>query len=67
MRPAAFPLSCAAATGNHPSVRSAIRSSAHNETKLAASQASAMSVNGQSRWESDRHEPNTAKRLGSNR
>jgi hypothetical protein len=66
-RPAAFPLSCAAATGNHALTRRAIRSSFHRQTKLAASHATARIANGQSRWSSDRHEPKTGSRLGSSR
>src|SRR5258707_1027536 len=53
IRPTAFPLSCAAATGNRGPVRSAIRSSSHRETKLAVSLASE-TASFVSLWELDR-------------
>ncbi|PWU19417.1 MAG: hypothetical protein C5B48_13585 [Candidatus Rokuibacteriota bacterium] len=65
IRPAALPLSCAAATGNQALVPSAIRSSSQRQAMLAASAASAAAANAQSRCVSDRHEPKTASRLGS--
>jgi len=65
IRPTAFLLSCAAATGNQVRVCSAIRSSSQRQTKLAASATSASTVQYQTRCVSDRHEEKTASRLGS--
>ena len=65
IRPAAFPASCAQAIGNLALDPSAIRSSSHKHTKLAASQATARTAKGQSRCDSDRHDAKTEASVGS--
>jgi hypothetical protein len=65
IRPTAFPASCAQAIGNLALAPSAIRSSSHRHTKLAASQATARTAKGQSRCDSDRHDANTEASVGS--
>ncbi len=67
IRPTAFPLSCAAATGNQARVFRAIRSSPQTLTTLAVVQTRTRIANGQARCVSDRHEAKTASRLGSSR
>ena len=67
IRPTAFPLNCAAATGNQARVCSAIRSSCHSQRKLAISHATTRTAKYQSRCISERHDEKTAIRLGKNR
>jgi hypothetical protein len=64
MRPAALPTSCAAITARRSSVPSATRSSSHRQIAARSSETSVRTAKGQSRCESERHEPNTDSRLG---
>ena len=67
MRPSAFPANWEHATENQPLKPSAIRSTSHKQTELAASNRSTRTANGQPRCSRERHEEKTETRLGSNR